>query len=117
SHYAHGVEIGPGARVIYCAGQVGIAPDGTVPAGIEAQTELCLANVAAILAEGGMGPKNLVRLTSFVTDRADLPGYMAARNRFIAGLANPPASTLMIVSGFARPEMRVEIEAIAAEEP
>jgi enamine deaminase RidA (YjgF/YER057c/UK114 family) len=37
---------------------------------------------------------------------------MDARDRFVA--SPPPASTLMIVSGFARPEFKVEVEAIAA---
>ena len=40
--------------------------------------------------------------------------YMAARDRFIEGLERPPASTLMVVAGFARPEFLVEVEAIAA---
>jgi enamine deaminase RidA (YjgF/YER057c/UK114 family) len=37
---------------------------------------------------------------------------MEARDRFVA--APPPASTLMIVAGFARPEFKVEVEATAA---
>ena len=40
---------------------------------------------------------------------------MGVRNRLFPG--EPPASTLMIVSGFARPEFVVEIEAIAAAGP
>ncbi len=38
---------------------------------------------------------------------------MAVRDRFV--LSPPPASTLMIVSGFTRPEFKVEVEAIAAK--
>jgi enamine deaminase RidA (YjgF/YER057c/UK114 family) len=38
---------------------------------------------------------------------------MAVRDRYISD--PPPASTLMIVSGFARPEFLVEVEAIAAK--
>jgi enamine deaminase RidA (YjgF/YER057c/UK114 family) len=37
---------------------------------------------------------------------------MQVRDRMIA--EPPPASTLLIVSGFARPEFKVEIEAVAA---
>ena len=40
---------------------------------------------------------------------------MQARDQFVSN--PPPASTLMIVSGFARPEFKVEIEAIAARAP
>ena len=44
--------------------------------------------------------------------RAHLGAYMSVRDRLFADPA--PASTLMIVSGFARPEFKVEIEVIAA---
>jgi len=39
---------------------------------------------------------------------------MRVRDEFVG--SPPPASTLMIVSGFARPQFKVEIEAIAARE-
>jgi enamine deaminase RidA (YjgF/YER057c/UK114 family) len=38
---------------------------------------------------------------------------MAVRDRYVALPA--PASTLMIVSGFTRPEFKVEIEVLAAK--
>jgi enamine deaminase RidA (YjgF/YER057c/UK114 family) len=41
-----------------------------------------------------------------------MAGYMAVRDR-MAGTP-PPASTLMIVSGFTRPEFLVEVEVVAA---
>jgi 2-iminobutanoate/2-iminopropanoate deaminase len=44
-----------------------------------------------------------------------LSGYMKVRDEFVSN--PPPASTLMIVQGFARPEFKVEIEAVAAREP
>ena len=43
-----------------------------------------------------------------------MAGYMAARDAWLAGARRLPASTLMIVSGFTRPEFVVEIEALAA---
>jgi enamine deaminase RidA (YjgF/YER057c/UK114 family) len=46
-----------------------------------------------------------------------MAGYMAARDAWVADLASPPASTLMIVSGFTRPEFVVEVEIIAAAAP
>jgi len=61
---------------------------------------------------GGMTLADIVRINAYVTDRAHMAGYMAARDRH-AGTP-PPASTLMIVTGFTRPEFVVEIEVIAA---
>ncbi|MEM6677273.1 MAG: RidA family protein [Pseudomonadota bacterium] len=117
SEYSPGMVVPAGASLIACSGQLGIAADGTVPAGAEAQTRLALENLEAILGEAGLDRRAVVRLNAYVTDRAHLPGYMAARNAFFAGVTPPPASTLMIVSGFARPAFVVEIECLAAGAP
>lgn len=114
ARYSHGVVVEAGARVLFCSGQLGIAPDDTVPEPAGAQARLCFDNIAALLADAGMGPADLVRLNAYVTARAYLADYMRERDRFIAGIDPPPASTLMIVSGFARPEFKIEVEAIAA---
>jgi enamine deaminase RidA (YjgF/YER057c/UK114 family) len=87
-------------------------PDDSVPDDVGAQAELCFANIAAILGEAGLGLKDVVRINAYITDRADMQGYMAVRDRLFPGV--PPASTLVIVSGFTRPEFKVEIEVTAA---
>ncbi|MEQ8481501.1 MAG: RidA family protein [Hoeflea sp.] len=112
ARYSHGVEVPPGHRLVLCSGQLGIGPDDTIPEGVEAQTELCFANVAAVLEAASMGLGDIVRINAYVTDRAHLPGYMTVRDRLFSDPA--PASTLMIVSGFAREAFKVEIEVIAA---
>jgi enamine deaminase RidA (YjgF/YER057c/UK114 family) len=114
ARYAHGVEVPPGARLVVTSGQLGIAADGSVPDGAEAQATLCLANCAAILAQAGMGPADVIRINAFVTDRAHMAGYMAARDAWLAGVTRLPASTLVIVAGFTRPEFVVEVEVTAA---
>ena len=113
ARYAHGVEVPAGWRLVVTSGQLGIAADETVPEGAEAQATLCFAALEAILAEGGMGRGDVIRINAFVTDRAHMAGYMAARDAWLAGTGTPPASTLMIVSGFTRPEFVVEIEVTA----
>jgi 2-iminobutanoate/2-iminopropanoate deaminase len=112
ARYSHGIAVPAGYRLVFTSGQLGVGPDERVPAGCEAQAELCFANIAAILAEDGMTLANVVRLNTYVTGREHMQAYMRARDRQFPG--TPPASTLMIVSGFARPELVVEIEAIAA---
>lgn len=112
--YAHGVEVPAGARLVVTSGQLALASDGTVPKGAEAQARLCFANCAAILAEGCMTPADVIRINAFVTDRAHMAGYMAARDAWLAGVTRLPASTLVIVSGFTRPEFLVEVEVTAA---
>lgn len=114
ARYAHGVAVPVGARLIVTSGQLGILPDDTIPEGVAAQTEQCLAQCAAILAEGGMGVADVIRINAFVTERAHMQGYMAARDAWLAGISRLPASTLVIVSGFTRPEFLVEVEVTAA---
>ena len=114
ARYAHGVEIAAGARLVVTSGQLALTRDGSVPAGAEAQAELCFANCAAILAEAGMGPGDVVRINAYVTDRSHMAGYMAARDAWLAGVVRLPASTLVIVAGFTRPEFVVEVEVMAA---
>ncbi|MBL8582604.1 MAG: RidA family protein [Rhizobiaceae bacterium] len=112
ARYSHGVEVPPGQRLVVCSGQLGIGPDESVPEDAGAQAQLCFANIAAILAEARMTLDNVLRINAFVTDRAHLRAYMDVRDSLFA---EPyPASTLMIVSGFARPEFKVEVEVIAA---
>jgi enamine deaminase RidA (YjgF/YER057c/UK114 family) len=112
ARYSHGIAVPPGARLVYCSGQLGVAADDAVPGGVEAQAELCFANIATILAEGGMTLADIVRINAYVTGREHMKGYMAVRDRLVG--TPPPASTLMIVAGFTRPEFVVEIEVIAA---
>lgn len=112
ARYSHAIEVPAGRRLVICSGQLGIGPDDSIPEDAGAQTELCFANIAAILAEAGLGLKDIVRINAFVTDRTHMKPYMEVRDRLVAD--PPPASTLLIVSGFSRPEFKVEIEVIAA---
>jgi enamine deaminase RidA (YjgF/YER057c/UK114 family) len=110
--YSHAVQVTTPARLVFCSGQLGVAANGWVPPTVEEQTALCFDNIRAILAEAGMALGDLVRLNAYVSGREHLAGYMVVRDRYVT--APPPASTLMIVGGFSRPEFVVEVEAIAA---
>ncbi|MEP9396131.1 RidA family protein [Mesorhizobium sp. KR2-14] len=112
ARYSHGVEVPAGKRLVVCSGQVGIGPDDSVPDDVGAQAELCFNNIAAVLGEAGMTLANIVRINTFVSDRAFLKPYMEVRDRLFSEPA--PASTLLIVAGFSRPEFKIEVEVIAA---
>lgn len=77
------------------------------------QAGICFANIKAILAEGGMTVDNICHVSAWLTNRADLAAYMAARDTFLSGLDALPASTLLLIAGFSRPEFKVEIEVTA----
>ena len=112
ARYSHGIELPPGRRLVFCSGQLGIAADGTIPEDVRAQADLCFANIGAILGAAGMSLTDIVRINAYVTDRAHMKGYMESRDAHVG--TPPPASTLMIVSGFTLPAFKVEVEAIAA---
>ncbi|MBD0864965.1 MAG: RidA family protein [Rhodobacteraceae bacterium] len=115
ARYAHGVFVPAPQRFVLTSGQLGLATDGTVPPDAAEQAALCFTHCAAILAEAGMGPTDVVRINAFVTDRTHMAGYMQARDTFCANMVRLPASTLVIVSGFTRPEFLVEVELTAAQ--
>jgi len=110
---AHGVEIPPNARILFCNGQVGTRLDGTVPDTPRAQIELIFERIGVILAASAMAFEDIVKLTVYVTDKAILDEYFHVRRRVMAEL-NPPA-TLLVVGPFPRPGVQIEIEAVAAK--
>src|SRR5215208_212894 len=58
--------------LIFCSGMAGIDPaTGTIPAGIEAQTEQALINLAAVLGEAGASMDDIVKTTIFYDDVED----------------------------------------------
>ena len=54
----------------------------------------------------------MTKITVYLTHREDIPGFREARDRYLTS-GNPPASTLVLISGLAEPEFRVEVEATA----
>ncbi|SDD47200.1 RidA family protein [Ruegeria marina] len=109
-NYSHGITDG---HFVVTSGQLGLSKNGEVPNSVGAQAEICFANIHAILTECGLDYSNVIRFSAFVTRREDMAPYMEVRDRVLEGLTVKPASTLLIVSGFSRPEFLVEIEAIA----
>ncbi len=109
--YTHAIEIVNPERWLVISGQVGMALDGSIPATGGGQIDQALANLRAVLEANNMSPANIVKLTVFLTDRALLGAFRAARNALVGEHA--PASTLLFVAGLADPRFVVEIEAEA----
>ena len=114
ANYAHGVEIPAGWRIVQTSGQLGIDAHDAIPEDARAQADLCFAAITEILRSAGMTPADVAHISAYVTDRAYMKDYMAARDAFVWQAARLPSSTLLIVSGFTRPEFKVEVEVMAA---
>jgi len=112
--FAQGVIVN-GGRLIYLAGQVANAPDGTV-AGVHDwrhQAEKVYENIGHVLRAAGGTPAHVVKETTWVLDIASWRQHgTAVRRAFYQG--DYPASTLVEIPGLARPEFLVEIDVIAA---
>lgn len=109
---AHGVEIPPGARLLFTNGQVGARPDGSVPESRVEQLEVIFERLQVVLAAAGMDFSDVVKLTIYMTGKEIMDDYLRVRARHMKD--HNPAATILVVGAFPRPGVEVEIEAIAA---
>ena len=111
--YTH-VVVAPDNRTVYVAGQVALDSTGQlVGAGdFKAQTERVYENLRRALTSVGGSLDDVVKTTTFITDVKNLPALREVRAR-ISRSGRPPANTLVVVSSLARPELMIEVEAVA----
>ncbi|WP_062948193.1 RidA family protein [Brachybacterium sp. sponge] len=100
--------------IVYLRGQVGQDLKTTEVVGngdVVAQTNQAMSNIKELLEEAGSSLEDIVKLVVYMTDvRYREPVYQAM-GKWLKGVH--PVSTGIIVSGFARPEWVVEIDATA----
>lgn len=109
SHYCHATRAGDR---VWISGTVGIAANGAIPGDTVEQFRVALDNLDAVLRAAGGAPRDIVKVTVFLTDIADRARINPLRVAYFG--AHRPASTLVEVSALALPELKVEIEAEAA---
>ena len=101
-------------RLVVVSGQVAQNAKGELvgPGDPAAQARQVFENLGRCLAEGGAGFDDVVKLTLFVLDVADLPAVREARDAVI-DTARPPASSAVQVSALFAPGYLLEVEAWA----
>jgi 2-iminobutanoate/2-iminopropanoate deaminase len=111
---AIGLDLSGVRRLVWVSGQIAVnEQDQLVGAGdIRAQTEQCLINIRRQLDQLGASLQNVVQVTVFVRDMADLQAIHEVRLRYFT--PPYPTSTLVAVSGFVHPDAMIEINAVAA---
>jgi len=112
--YSHGAEV-RGGRTVYLSGQIAVDAQGhTVGAGdFTAQARQVFENLKVALAAVDLTFDAVVKLTFFLTDFTHLPQMRALRDEYV-NTAAPPASSAVQVSALVRPELLIEVEAVAA---
>lgn len=111
--YSHVVD-SPVERIVYISGQVPLDSDGQLvgEGDFEAQARQVFENLARALEAAGAAWTDVVKLNFFLTDVTQITSVRAVRDEFV-DMEKPPASTLVQVSGLFRPEVMIEVEAVA----
>ena len=94
---------------LYISAQPGVAADGSMPRGAEAQTRAAWLRVEAILAEAGMDVTDVVRTNNWLTDWRSYAGFNAGFGAFVAP-PFPPRAT--VIGTLPDPHACVQIEAV-----
>jgi|tagenome__1003787_1003787.scaffolds.fasta_scaffold20707958_2 enamine deaminase RidA (YjgF/YER057c/UK114 family) len=110
--YSHQIEISGDERMLFVSGQVGIAPDGSIPGDPVDQLGVAFDNVERNLEAAGMEIGDLVRLTVYLVGDWD----NEARRQLVAKRlgTHRPCMTAIWVAGLAGPTLLVEIDAWAS---
>ena len=103
-----------GGRLLYIAGQVARDAEGNVlaPGDIRTQAQEVFQNLRRVLQAAGGDLADLLKITTYLTRIEDLPAVVEVRTQFIPG--ELPASTLIVVSRLAQPDLLIEVEGMAA---
>jgi enamine deaminase RidA (YjgF/YER057c/UK114 family) len=111
--YANGMAAD--GRIVVTGGVIGWDTQGILPEDFVAQVRQTLANISAILAEGGAKPEHLVRLTWYVVDIEEYLANLKALGKVYREIlgAHYPAMALVQVVRLVERAARVEIEATA----
>ena len=112
--YSHVAEV-RNSRLVFVAGQVALDPSGQLvgKGDYRLQAEQVFRNIGAALTAAGATFRDLVKLNYYIVDLSHLPEIREVRDRFI-DTSHPPTSTAVQVSRLFRPELLLEIDAVAA---
>ena len=109
--YSHGIIVEAG-RTLYVAGQTSRDRQGNIVCRNDAagQTRQALENMKKVIEGAGGRMEDVAKTTVFITDLKYRDEVGRVRKEFFRG--EPPANTLLVISGLADPAFLVEIEAI-----
>ncbi len=108
--YNHAMRAG---NTIYVAGQVAKDANGELvaPGDAEGQARHIYESLRRVLAASGATFDNVVKITTFLVDRADAP--VVSKIRFENFGDHRPPHTGLIVAGLGGPDVKLEVEVIA----
>ena len=110
--YSQAVKIGDFKTLLFISGQIPVSDDDKVPETFEEQARLVWRNIDAQLKAAGMSKADLVKVTTFLSDRHHATANREVRSDYLGAIA--PAMSVVICAIFDEKWM-LEVEAIAAQ--
>ena len=112
ANYSNVAVIPAEKKLLSISGQIGNDMEGNVAEGLEGQYRLALQNINLIVESQGGTKESIAKITVFMTDEPDWVKIKSAADEF---LPSPrPSMSFIYVKGLFRPDIKVEIEALAA---
>ena len=108
SHYCHVVRAGDH---VWLSGMVGMTADGAVPEDTVEQFRLAMATIDNCLKAAGGRPDQIVKVQIFMSDISERGAINPIRQAYFGD--HRPVSTLLEISPFVDPRLKVEIGAVA----
>jgi 2-iminobutanoate/2-iminopropanoate deaminase len=112
-HFAQATTAPAGGQFVFISGMTARNAEGGITGvgDISAQTHQVCQNLQAAVEAAGGTLDDIARVDVFVRDIGDFEAIHAVRREYFRN--GPPASTMVEVSGFVKPEYLIEINAIA----
>jgi 2-iminobutanoate/2-iminopropanoate deaminase len=110
--YSQAVKIEDFKTLLFISGQIPVSDDDKVPETFEAQARLVWRNIDAQLKVAGMTKSDLVKVTTYLSDRHHATANREIRSDYLGSIA--PAMSVVIASIFDE-KWLLEVEAIAAQ--
>ncbi len=113
--YTNVVVVSGSVKTVYIGGQDSVDKMGAIvgKGDFRAQAEQVLKNIQVALAAAGADLQHVIKWNLFIVQGQDLRVGVEAFQRAWGARPNPPAITGMFVSGLARPDFLLEMDAIA----
>ena len=112
SAYNHAVLVKPVKSLPCLSGQLGERPDGTCAKDATEQAIQAWDNILTILSEANMSLSNIVKVTSYIVNEANIAAYVDVHKKVVGDVL--PPWTLVVVPALGRPQYLIEVDVMAA---
>ena len=107
------MEIPPNSRILFISGQTATDENGNTPPDADTQADIVYSKMVQSLKDADMDVGDLIKTNVYVVNPGDVGALYKAGAKYNPG--GKQAGTLIYVKALARPEVLIELEAVAAK--